>query len=206
MKRKSKNTKLAVPALAYEDRAAMANREAAVIEIETINRVWKKFDATAKSIEANTVESANLARELGLHLQILCGHDQLDLGFWQTRLADKLPFPYKSAKIFVAVANRMTEPAKTLQDAAQFVQQLLIANGSLQLAERTEAQTASVISVFQRFLAEITLERALFKKVLKEQPMESWTASQHDSFAADCEWLRAELDRSAKLRHKLYGN
>ena len=202
-RKKSVTKKLQMPALAYEDRAAQAHRETAVVKIETLNRVWEQFDTVAKDIATRTVESANLARELGLHLQAFCQHEQVTFEFWKTHCDGKLKFSFESAKTFMSVARKMEAPAAGLREAAPFVQTLLQADGILILPERTNIQTASTVSVLQKFFAKITLMRADFKKALRERPMESWKPADHAAFASECAWLVAELARSTKLRRAM---
>lgn len=187
-----------------EENGAVLHREAMSAELFKINQVFEKFDAAAKSISSGTIQSANLAREIGLHLQTLCGHEQMKLSFWQTHCEKALRFKFESAKLFISVANKMTEPAKTLNDAVPFVQTILQADGILLLPERTETQQRATISVFQKVLAEITMIRVGYKKALKERPMEQWEANALDSFLSETGWIAEERDRAAKLRHQKF--
>ncbi len=187
-----------------EESGIVLHKEAMVAEVKKLNEIYEAFHKDAASISTGTIRSANRARELGLHLQTMCGHEHMKLSFWQSHCEGKVPFKFDAAQKFISVANKMDKPAKTLLEAVPFVQTILQAGGILMLPERTETQQRSAISVFQRVLTEITLVRAGFKKALKEKPMELWTASDHDTFQADTAWIQEERDRSVKLRHQKY--
>lgn len=183
-----------------ETNGALLLGSAMIAEKRRFAEIFHKFDAAAKDISKKTVESANFARELGLLLQGMCGHQQITFGFWRTHGQGQLPCDFNTAKILVSIANKMEAPAKTLNDAAPFVLSILQADGILALPEREVEQRAATISVFQKVLANITLIRAGFKKALRERPMEEWDGRALDSFLSETRWIAEERERALEYR------
>ena len=171
------------------ERGVMLKRESNTAELQTIIETFEKFDALCKGIESGAIKSVNLGRELGLHLQTLCGHQQMKLSFWQGHCEKQLPFDFKAASLFISIANKIEQPVKTLAEAVPMMQTVLQADGVLILSERTDLQKASGISVLQKFFAEVTLIRADFKKAMMQKPREHWTRDDKDSFLSTTEWI-----------------
>lgn len=186
----------------YLDRASARRSEVAIAELDTIADLFHQFNTDAKAIEANTISAANLARAMGIHLQTLCGHEQITLHFWNSHCEGKLPFKFDAAKIFVSTAHKMPNEAKTLAEASQFIQTLLIADGLLQLSERGHTQVASAIPLVQKFFNEFQLMRQPFKKIIQDRPMEEWEASALELFLSETEWVAEERERATTLRKR----
>lgn len=190
------------PTPSYIERAGALKTAAAPVEFGTMAKVYEQFDTAAKGIESNSISASNLARKLGIHLQALCGHEQIKFSYWQSHCEGKLPFNYESAKLFVAVARKMPRDAQTIAEAVHFVQMVLVADQSLELPQRTERQLASPISPIQRFLAEMTLIRQPFQKSIRALPMEQWEPAALDTFLTETEWLSTEREKAQRLRAK----
>lgn len=180
-------------------------REAGGALIEQIKKEYADFCEASNALGKNAISAANLARAVGLHLQTLNkGHKQIDLHFWSEQCEDVLPFDFDTGKMFVSVANKMEHPAKTVTEAVQFVQMALVANGTLEIAERTESQGRSTVSVMEKFFSSLTLMQVPWKKIVNERPMEQWDKKSIETFLYETEWISTERDRAAKLQGQKY--
>jgi hypothetical protein len=204
MSTKKPKTKKQKSEATYLERGHALKVKSNAAEFKTIGATYKKFDVAANGIKTNAIDAANLARELGIHLQTLAGReilsDKQGKFLWDEHFAKHLPFSYDNANMFVSVARKMTAPAKTLNEAVQFVQQALIADNLLQLPERAESQSRSAISVMEKFLAQMTLVHQPFKKILAQKPMETWDKTALNKFLSETEWIAEERERAEKFR------
>lgn len=201
MKTKSKN-----PVATYEDSAAVMKQKSQSVEVDTINKSLGEFSAICDDMSADTIRAANKSREIGLHLITLCGHEQVSFEFWRTHCEGKVKCSFDQAKRHVSTAHKMPEPAKTIEDAAPFVQSLLFAAHLLEEPHREESQKALTISLVQKSFAAITVVRQLFEKTWRETPIEKMKASQLDDFLSTTEWLSVARDKAMKIRGEMYRN
>lgn len=183
----------------YVERAAKLKVEAVASEFELANTLHGQFHAHAQGISENTIGAVNVARELGLHIQGICGHKQMDKIFWRTRCAGKLNFTFDQAKGFIAVANKTPEPVKTLGEAVHLIQMCLIADNLLTLPERTESQHAHQFDLLERFVNEFTLIRQQLVKYTRSLPMEKWSKTQLQKFLSETEWFWLEREKADRL-------
>lgn len=197
---KKSKPKSELPTATYVERAAAMKREAVTAEIKIITNLFKDFDGEANKVEQATINAVNTGRQIGLHLQAMTGHKQIDLDFWKARCEGQLPFNFDKAKQFVSFANKMPRPAETIQEAIQFVQGILIADDLLQLPARTGAQNATMASPFQKFVGYLTAIRAPFSKIISSVPMEKWESQELDDFLSETEWVQVERDRALKIK------
>jgi hypothetical protein len=199
-KTKPKKTKLEVVKPNYNERSNKLKVEVVKSEFKVITAVYAKFQESAKTMRKNSIQAANFAREIGIHLRGISGHEQIKLDFWQDKCKGKLSFDYESAKIFVAVSHKMPRPADSMEEAAHFMQMVLVAADQLQLAERTEVQGRSTVSVVEKFFREFSLMRVPFAKITRNRPMEDWEPKALDTFIAETEWLEEARTTALKLR------
>lgn len=196
-----KKSKAIVP---YEDRALAMKKKAQVAEIKTVNESLVEFDSICGEMAKDTIRAANVSREIGLHLITICGHEQLPFDFWRTYCEGKIKCTFDQAKRHIATAHKMPKPAKTIEDAAPFVQSLLFAAKLLEAPMREESQQAITISLFQKSLAAVTIVRQIFEKAFRETPIDKMKPSQLDSFLRDTEWLSTARDKAMRLRGDEY--
>lgn len=200
MKHQPKAPFVALTKPTHEEATAVIKSEAKSAEFEVIVEAFARFTDATNRIKSRTIAAANLGREIGIHLQTLCGHEQIRFDFWQSKCEGKLPFDYKIAQSFVSIANRLTKPVETLEEALPTLRQCFFAGNLLQDAERTEPQARSNVSLMERFLGEFTLMRQPMKKILSERPMETWEVVALDRFLADTQWLEDERERALRLK------
>lgn len=187
-------------AATYLERGAKQTKQMMEGEDAQIAKSYAQFEAAIKQSQSSIINSANLAREIGIHLQTKCGHEQVGFDFWQKYCEGKQPFDFEAAKMFVSVANKMEKPAKTINEAVQYVQLALVAGGLLELPEREEAQKRASVSLFEKWLGEIVKIRQPFGKLTKDWPMDSWNKTALDKFLSETEWLVEERARAEKLK------
>ena len=197
-KTKSKPSKEIVP---YVDRAAAMNKKTGAKEIDEILKAYESVEAETDVMKSSSVKAANGCRKVGILLQTLCGHEQISFQFWQNNCAKlAAKFDYDNAKIFIAIARRMPDPAKTIADAAPVTQLIFQSVGLLELAERTEEHNAAPVGVFQRFLSNVTVIRQLWKKALREKPVTEWGEMERESFLNETQWIADERMEIEKLK------
>lgn len=186
----------------YSERAVALQNESAIAEISTINQAYRDFLKSTQSIEKSTIDSANKAREIGIHLQTLCGHEQISLSFWNSRCVNQTAFDFETAKIFIATAKKMPKPAQSLKEAVPFIQTMLVAGDLLQMPERAGSQSLSPLNPVQRFFNEFTLMRQPWQKITRTKPIEQWESGELEQFISETEWLSDEREKAKQLLTK----
>lgn len=204
MKTKPKKPSKSLVTLDYQERASAMKKTAATSELKVINKSLAEFSGLCKSMGDTTVNAVNKSREIGLHLIALSGHEQLSLEFWQKHCEGNVGCSFDQAKKHVALAHKMPQPAKTLDEAAPHIQGLFFAADLIESPVRTESQHALGINLFQKFLHEVTTIRQTFDKSLREHPMVNWKAKELDSFLADTEYLSVQREQAQIMRGKMY--
>jgi len=182
-----------------DERGALQRMQSNRAEFDEIKQTHDKFNAATKGIENSAIDAANFARQLGIHLMVLCAHEQIKFDFWQKHCEGKLPFSYDNAKMFVAIAKKMPEPATNLTEAIHLVQMALLAGNLLAEPERTESQTANTIPLLQRFVNEFTTIRQQFTKITRDEPMEKWELKRLRLFLSETEWFWKEREKAQQL-------
>ena len=191
----------------YEEHALILHKQATAEEFKQVAKDFKAAKAATEKMETDCIAAANACRAVGIRLQTLCGHEQIDIEFWQKNdCGKKLPFDFNSARIFISIARKMPKPAKSLAEAAPLTQLMFQSANLIELAHREESQRALTVSILQKFFAEITTVRQPFEKALREQPMEKWKPSQIDSFLSETEWLSVAREKAMKVRGEMYRN
>ena len=84
------------------------------------------------------------------------------------------------------------------------MQMALMANGSLELPERTGEQFHSDVSVLEKFFVAARSPLVWFNKAVMEAPMENWSKKALDTFLSETEWLSVARDNAAKLQAQKY--
>lgn len=194
-----------LPAVQYEDRAAQMTREAIAAEFIALSKEYEKAKEATEDMRKDTIRAANTCRAVGIRLQALCQHEQISFEFWQRhKCGDHLPFDFNAAKGFIALARKLPRIVKTIEEAAPFAQMVFQTTGLLEMPTRDEQQRAQQFSVFQKFLAQVTVVMQPLRKLLREVPMEDWKPAQLDSFLSETEPLNIERERAMKLRGEEY--
>lgn len=184
----------------YGDRSVAMTKEASAENLQKISELWDKFVPSLQVQEKSTVQNANLAREIGIHLMTLCGHDVMKQSFWVLNCQGKVPFDFETAKVFMGVARRLAKKAKTISDAAPFVQMILFAGGNLELPERTEPQMASSMPLIEVCLSKIDELREKFGKAFRDRPLDTWTVPAMDRYLSDTRWIQEDREKIMRLR------
>lgn len=183
----------------YEERAGIMKRKAEVVEIKTINTALSEFETGCGDMAKVTVHTVNTSRKIGLHLMTMCGHEQISFEFWRAHCEGKIKCTFEQAKSHVAVAHKLPEPAKTIQEAAKVIQTCWLAANLIEMPVREESQRALNISFLQKALAGITTVRATFEKAWREVPIEKMKPSQLSEFLKDTQWLEDARDKAQRL-------
>ena len=104
---------------------------------------WSELVTAADGLAESKIKLVNLGRKIGICIQELCGHNQVNFTFFNS-LAGQLPptLTFEAAKKCVKLANSMPEPAKTLDDANRAEQLLLEATGMSDCPKRLEQHTS----------------------------------------------------------------
>jgi hypothetical protein len=188
----------------YADRSIVLAKKARAAEITVLNKSLGEFKQVCKEMAADTIKAANKSREIGIHLKTVCGHDQLPFEFWRANLEGKIDCDFEQAKRHVATANRMPQPAKTIEEAAPFIQVLFFASNLLEAPVREESQSALSTNQVQVFLDKVNIIRQSFEKAERATPMDKWKPSVIDTFLADTGWLSTLRDKAMKIRGQTY--
>jgi hypothetical protein len=183
----------------YVERSDALRLESRDEDFKTIGGIYGRFQDRVKTATAMLLAASNDAREMGIHLQMVCGHEQMPAPFWNAHCAKLLPFDLEAGKKFIAVTHKLPDAAASFPEVAQFVTPILIAEKVLRLPERTEAQTASTGTPVQVFYGKQSLLRAAFKKITLSSPMREWGAAALRLFVAETEWVVYERERAENL-------
>lgn len=104
---------------------------------------WATLKDLGGSLSRNKIKFVNLGREIGLGLQGLCKHEQINLTFFEHH---KSLFPesftFQSAQRCVHLAKALERPIETLDEANRVECQMLLAGGFLEEPHRTEKQSS----------------------------------------------------------------
>ncbi|MDB6023110.1 MAG: hypothetical protein JWQ04_2967 [Pedosphaera sp.] len=182
---KTKPTKLNVPRPDYQSRAAAKRKESAIAGIETVNGCLTEFETICGDMANNTIRAANKSREVGLHLLAICDREQLSFEYWQAYCQGKIKCSFEQAKRHVSTAHKIPKLAKTIEEAAPFIQTCLFAANLLEVPERIETHNSVSSGPIQKFFSEVTILRRDFEKAIRQLPMENWNPSVLHSFVKD---------------------
>ena len=112
-------------------------------QLTKIHADWAMFLNIGEQIRDRQINAVNLGREIGLGLQGICQHKQIDLAFFnQLQREKKLPenMNFSAAKRCVHLANALPEPVTSIEEAQRMMQEVFLAGGFMELTERTEPQ------------------------------------------------------------------
>jgi hypothetical protein len=183
----------------YTERAVALRQQSSVATLKKINQDYEAFLKSTTAISDSTIASANKAREIGIELQALCQHELMSESFWNANCRDKTAFGFDAAKAFISTARKMPKPAKTLQDAAPFIQTMLITADLLPEPERTEVQHLSSINPVQRFFNEFSMMRQPWQKITRTKPIEQWDSLSLKRVVSETEWVLEIRQKAEKL-------
>lgn len=184
----------------YQERSVQKFKVALAAEFKLIKEKRKQLKDSLGEMRDSTIASANLCREIGLHLQTACNHEQINLVFWNNNDCGKqLGFSFEEAAKYIALTRKMPEKVKTLAQCAPFLQLIFNAGGMLELPEREEAQNRISVGPLQKFFGEVTIIRRDFEKAKRQMPPEHWSNSMRESFISDTQWIEDEREQIKKM-------
>lgn len=163
-----------------------AAREATIKRIERLFTLLKAKAGVAAHAE---IDGVNLAREIGVYLQELSGHEQLKMPFFQSIQA-QLPaeLDFAKAQKCVSLANNLSAPVKTLEEARRVSQMVFQAAGFLELAAPNETRKASAEPHLTVFVNTLCTARERFQKWMESEPVEKWPSERKESVKAEIKW------------------
>lgn len=189
------------PVASYEERSVQKFKQALKAEFVLIRDKRKQLKVAMITMKDSTIASANLCREIGLHLQTACNHEQINLDFWKNNdCENQLGFSFEEAGKFIALTRKMPDKVKTIEQCAPFLQLIFNTGGMLELPERSEQQNSISAGPFQSFLYKFTIVRQNFLKVENTLPMKHWSAGMADSFLKDTQWIEEKREAAKKLK------
>ena len=183
----------------YEESSVEIQTQAQAAEVQKIAGVFQRFNENINAASKSIVDAANDAREIGLHLQTMCGHEQMKLSFWNNHCEGKVGFGFETAKQFIGIAKRLPNRIKKISGIPHVIQPMLLAADQLDLPHRKSAHSASTISFVERFLTEVTMVHAPFARAIRENPIENWNEVTIKKFLSETEWLAFERQKAEKL-------
>lgn len=188
------------PVASYQERSVQKFKQALKAEFTLIKSKHKELKSRMEDMHDSTIDSANLCREIGLHLQTACNHEHINLEFWTNNDCERqLGFGYDAANGFISLARRMPDKVTKIEQAAPFIQLIFQTVGMLELPERIKQQNRISVGVVQKFFGEIAIVRKDFSKAVRQLPMENWSNMLLDSFMKDTQWLADERSKAEKL-------
>lgn len=188
-----------LPTPTYVERSNATDSKAVAAEISKIVKAYGGLRVASDKLKTGTIDGANLSREIGLHLQGLCGHETMTFMFWKTHCEKALPFDFEAARFFMRVARKMVKKAESLEEVWEFAQPLLICDDSLPEPKRAGIQQASTVPALQRLCCSFAMLRKPFDKIFNAAPMEKWEQDDVRLFLSETEWLAEERARAEKL-------
>lgn len=156
-------------------------RAATDASIEKLAADWAEAMNLCGEIGSKQIEATNKAREIGLTLQGLCGHEQIHLSFYEN-LKDKLPkdgalknFTFDAAKRCVHLANNLKQPVTTVAEAQRAIQTVFIAGGFVEIEGRSVAQLSHDSTPYSFILDSLLGLQTKLEKKIKDTPLDEMT-------------------------------
>lgn len=176
-------------------------KQALKAEFTLIKSKRKELKSRMEDMRDSTIDSANLCREIGLHLQTACNHEQINIEFWNNNDCERqLGFSFEEAAKYIALTRKMPDKVKTISECAPFLQLIFNAGGMLELPEREEMQNRISVGPLQKFFGEVTIIRKDFEKAKRQMPMEQWGVMMLNSFLSDTAWIEQEREAAKKFK------
>lgn len=184
----------------YSERTAAMNGRAkrdSKARLYDLLRQRKKLRLEAQESIINILNSTH---EIALTLQGLCGHEQMQMSFFEHELGSELPedlrdYTFEDVQRDISLSRRMGGRVETILEARRFVQ---LAMG-IDEQERQQPQSASSLSQFQKFLKCFTLMKAPLKKIELLRPMNGWDEEDLGGFLKETEWVAERREEAQQL-------
>lgn len=178
----------------YAENSLALHKEAIVLDFVAIAADYEVAKKAAAKMESSCIASANACRAVGIRLQTLCGHEQISFEFWvKYSCAEKLPFGFDAAKMFISIARKLPDEVKSIEEAAPFTQLYFFALNLLEAPAREEQQKAISVSVIQKFIGQLTTIRQLYSKSIRQCPVNQWSDSLINDVLNDSAWYKLEI-------------
>lgn len=168
--------------------------------IDKINTLYVRLLEVASTAADTKIKAANIAREMGIHLQELSGHVQINFQFF-LGIQSQLPkeFCFESAKKCVMIANQFPKPLKTLEEAKRVEQITFQAAGLLEMPESRQLQYLSPVTPLTLFANTLGAAKERFQKWIEDEPMENWEKDRLETFLSESAWVEDQRDIANRL-------
>ncbi len=167
-------------------------KQAGETALASIPIKWKKLQGKLKQAKDSQIDSVNIAFEIGVTFQEICGHNQMRLSFFENIKA-KLPrgLNYNAAKGCIHLANTLPGPVKTLEDASRAMQSVFQAGGFLEIAHRSEPQQSHAVTPVIAFYNAFTTCKEQIRKQIGGRRIEDEDVKNgiREQIKAQREWL-----------------
>jgi hypothetical protein len=183
----------------YIARAAQQIVQASAESDCALTSAHMELEASLTALETAAIGTVNKAREIGLLLQARSGNQTISQHFHESYLQDKVPLDLNLARATMAVSRKLSEPITTLTAVMPLLAKLLIGADRIQLASRTQMQTASTLNPVMRFCAAAIRLREPFGKAVVAREMDQWSADDLKLVVSESEWLMRERERAMKI-------
>lgn len=167
--------------------------------ITEVVRSWEKLRQEAKEHASDKIKLTNLGRQIGVDLQMLCGHEQMRLSFYEgikAQLPETLTF--EAVQKCIAVARAHPQKIETVEAAMECEQLVLLAVDVIDAPHRSGPQ-ASHDSTPDTFVwsilasAKTRLENKLADRASWDDDMRLAVRKQFEALKAWVEKIEAEL-------------
>lgn len=165
--------------------------------VTEIKQRFESFVAKGKVLGDDLVSYTNEARAVGLLLKEWSG-DQFTFDFFKAN-ESVLPMSFQNAKAFVSVANRMEQPATTINDARHVWQLDFQAAGLLVIPESFAQHKAIAVAPAVKLSNRIGVVREIIHDWVEDTPVEDWDDDTRDTVAGQ---LKPLVDFYLEVRGK----
>jgi hypothetical protein len=147
--------------------------QASQAEIIRIRANWSMYLNLGEQVESRMIRAAELLRILGLDLQGLCAHEQMDFSFFK-RIEAELPerLTFQAVRTCMAIARAHPKPITDLKEANRLKQTLFEVGGFLESPTRATEQIAHTETPYVRFVN--TFKSAQDKLTKELAGVEQW--------------------------------
>lgn len=177
--------------LTNEDKSRKLNKLARQALIKSVSRKWDRVQEIVKQAARSEIDATNLARQIGIELQEIGGHEQALFRFFHGEDGKLLPglpvtMTFKALKFCVHLARKMEKPAETLDEARAARQMMFEAFGECPSPRRASQQIAHTRNPWNDFVSGTQSLVTLFSN-LEEAPMTDWESEKLRVFIRETE-------------------
>lgn len=152
-----------------------------------IRERFNAFVTKGRAMRDDMVNHTNDCRAIGLLLKEW-SNNQFTFDFYQKH-EEVLVMEYKQAKAFISVANRMEEPAETIEDARMVWQLDFQAAGLLAVPESFAPQQSHYTAPAVKLMGKIRSVREVLSRWLEEKPADKWDDEERETVVGQLEPL-----------------